>query len=196
MNEFTEKQFHGCMPAHVIVDNDLFIGHYEARVRFHDVGGNIITMGKNVSTNRNWKAGILMPFTLDKEIGYIETNSEKETIELGKKIASKLTKGMVIVLTGDLGSGKTKFTEGFLRYFGLDNEISSPTFNIVNEYKKDDLKIYHFDVYRLEDIEEFYAIGGEEYFSSGICLIEWAENIEDVLPDNVKIVKIEKIKSS
>lgn len=90
---------------------------------------------------------------------YIYTsNSENETKELAKKFASKLKKGDVIVLSGELGSGKTKFTEGFLSYFGLEDEISSPTFNIVNEYKKDDINIYHFDVYRLEDSSEFYAI--------------------------------------
>ena len=91
-----------------------------------------------------------------------------------------------------MGAGKTKFTEGFLKYFGLDNEISSPTFSIVNEYKKDDLNIYHFDVYRLEDVDEFYAIGGEEYFSSGICIIEWGEIIEDALPQNCIRIYFEK----
>ena len=116
------------------------------------------------------------------------SNSEKETIELGKKIASKLTKGMVIVLTGDLGSGKTKLTEGILTYFGLENEISSPTFTIVNEYYTDSLNLYHFDVYRLADIDEFYAIGGEEYFEKGASIIEWGELIEEALPhDYVKI---------
>lgn len=118
----------------------------------------------------------------------IISNSEKETIELGKKIASKLTKGMVIVLTGDLGSGKTKLTEGILTYFGLENEISSPTFTIVNEYDTDSLKLYHFDVYRLADIDEFYAIGGDEYFEKGASIIEWGELIEEALPhDYVKI---------
>ena len=112
----------------------------------------------------------------------IISNSEKETIELGMKIASKLQKGMVVVLTGDLGSGKTKLTEGILTYFGLENEISSPTFTIVNEYYADSLNIYHFDVYRLADIDEFYAIGGEEYFEKGICIIEWGEIIEEALP--------------
>ena len=75
-----------------------------------------------------------------------------------------------------------KFTEGFLSYFGLENEISSPTFTIVNEYHKNDINIFHFDVYRLEDSSEFYEIGGDEYFENGICLIEWGELIEDVLP--------------
>ena len=118
----------------------------------------------------------------------IISNSEKETIELGKKIASKLQKGMVVVLTGDLGSGKTKLTEGILTYFGLENEISSATFTIVNEYYADSLNIYHFDVYRLADIDEFYAIGGEEYFEKGVSIIEWGELIEEALPkDYIKI---------
>ena len=107
-----------------------------------------------------------------------------ETMDFAYNLASKLHVGDVVVLTGELGAGKTKFTEGFLKYFGLDKEISSPTFNIVNEYKKENIKIYHFDVYRLEDVEEFYAIGGEEYFSSGICIIEWGELIEEALPNN------------
>ena len=93
----------------------------------------------------------------------IISNSPEETIEIGKKIAATLKKGDVIVLTGDLGSGKTKLTEGILTYFGLEKEISSPTFTIVNEYYTDNLNIYHFDVYRLEEAEEFSAIGGEEY---------------------------------
>lgn len=116
------------------------------------------------------------------------SHSEKETMDFAFNLASKLHIGDIIVLSGDLGSGKTKFTEGFLKYFNLDNEISSPTFTIVNEYKNDDITIYHFDVYRLSDSDEFYAIGGEEYFSSGICIVEWGELIEDVFPnDYIKI---------
>lgn len=111
------------------------------------------------------------------------SNSENETKLIGKKFAEKLKKGDVVVLTGDLGSGKTKFTEGVLQYFELNNEISSPTFTIVNEYANEKETIYHFDVYRLEDEDEFYAIGGEEYFQKGICLIEWGEMIEKALPD-------------
>ncbi|MBR3153018.1 MAG: tRNA (adenosine(37)-N6)-threonylcarbamoyltransferase complex ATPase subunit type 1 TsaE [Clostridia bacterium] len=116
------------------------------------------------------------------------SNSEDETKLIAKEFAKKLNKGDVVVLTGDLGSGKTKFTEGFLSYFGLENEISSPTFTIVNEYKKGDVSIFHFDVYRLENEDEFYAIGGEEYFDKGICLIEWGELIENALPK--KYIKI------
>lgn len=93
---------------------------------------------------------------------------------------------------GDLGSGKTKFTEGFLSFFGLEDEISSPTFNIVNEYIKDDISIYHFDVYRLSDISEFYEIGGEEYFEKGICIIEWGEIIQDALPKEYIKINFEK----
>ena len=114
----------------------------------------------------------------------IISNSESETKLIGKKYAKSLKNGDVIVLTGELGSGKTKFTEGVLQFFGVENEISSPTFTIVNEYKAKNVNIYHFDVYRLEDEDEFYAIGGEEYFENGICLIEWGETIENVLPNN------------
>ena len=112
------------------------------------------------------------------------SNSEENTKMIGKRFAATLKKGDVVVLTGDLGSGKTKFTEGVLTYFGLENEISSPTFTIVNEYVNKDVNIYHFDVYRLEDEDEFYAIGGEEYFETGICLIEWGEMIAGALPKN------------
>lgn len=112
------------------------------------------------------------------------SHSSEETMDFASNLAKNLHIGDVVVLTGELGAGKTKFTEGFLRHFCLDKEISSPTFNIVNEYKKDDIKIYHFDVYRLEDVSEFYEIGGEEYLSSGICLIEWGELIQEALPSN------------
>ena len=110
------------------------------------------------------------------------TKSEADTISFAYNLASKLKTGDIIVLTGELGSGKTKFTQGILKYFGLDNEISSPTFTIVNEYHKNSTNIYHFDVYRLSDVDEFYAIGGDEYFSNGICIIEWGELISSALP--------------
>ena len=114
---------------------------------------------------------------------YISHN-ENETKKIASLLASKLQRGDIVVLSGDLGSGKTKFTEGFLSHWGLENEISSPTFTIVNEHKKDDTNIYHLDVYRLADMGEFYAIGGTEYFTNGICVIEWGELIEDILPKN------------
>lgn len=110
------------------------------------------------------------------------SHSENETLNFAKEFAKSLTSSDVIVLTGDLGSGKTKFTEGLLSYFGLENEISSPTFTIVNEYNTNKFNIYHFDVYRLNSVDEFYAIGGPEYFGQGLCIIEWGELIKDALP--------------
>lgn len=112
------------------------------------------------------------------------SKNEEETIDFAKKFAKILNKGDIIVLSGELGSGKTKFTQGILTYFNLENEISSPTFTIVNEYHAETENIYHFDVYRLEDTDEFYAMGGDEYFENGICLIEWGEIIESILPKN------------
>ena len=137
--------------------------------------------------------------------------SEEETIEFAKNYASTLEKNKIIILCGDLGSGKTKFVQGILRFFNLEDEISSPTFTIVNEYINDNNSIYHFDLYRLEDIDEFYAIGGEEYFSKGICIFEWGELIEPLLKDynytkivfdrnienpNFRNIKIEEIHNS
>ena len=112
------------------------------------------------------------------------SKSEQDTINFAENFANQLHKKDIVVLSGDLGSGKTKFVQGVLKHFGLENEISSPTFTIVNEYNADICPIYHFDVYRLADIDEFYAMGGEEYFENGICLIEWGELIEDALPSN------------
>lgn len=120
------------------------------------------------------------------------SKSEIDTKNFARSLASLLEKKDVLVLTGDLGSGKTKFTEGILSYYGLENEISSPTFTIVNEYQKNDLMIFHFDVYRLEDSTEFYEIGGEEYFEKGICLIEWGELIEEALPKDYLHITFEK----
>lgn len=120
------------------------------------------------------------------------SHSPEETMDFAQLLAKKLNVGDVVVLNGDLGSGKTKFTEGMLKYFGLENEISSPTFTIVNEYNAKDLNIYHFDVYRFSDSGEFYAIGGEDYFSQGLCIIEWGNLISDVLPKEYIEINFEK----
>lgn len=137
---------------------------------------------------------------------YVSKN-ETDTINFAQKIASKLTKHDIIILNGDLGSGKTKFTEGLLSYFNLKDEISSPTFNIVNEYISDLFTIFHFDVYRLNSADEFYELGGMEYFDRGLCIIEWGEYIKELLPkhyiqidfkrdykeeENVRIIQIKK----
>ena len=92
------------------------------------------------------------------------SKSEQDTINFAKDFASTLKKGDIVILSGDLGSGKTKFVQGILKYFNLENEISSPTFTIVNEYIKNDINIYHFDVYRLEDVDEFYGMGRRRIF--------------------------------
>lgn len=120
------------------------------------------------------------------------TNNENETIEFAYNFAKNLKKGDIIILSGELGSGKTKFVQGVLKYFNLEDEISSPTFTIVNEYIAENMNIYHFDLYRLEDIDEFYAIGGEEYFSKGICIFEWGEILESELKDKYIKISYEK----
>lgn len=118
--------------------------------------------------------------------------SEYKTKEYARNLAGILKKGDVIVLSGELGAGKTKFVEGILNYFGLQDEISSPTFTIVNEYKNDEISIFHFDLYRLSDIYEFENIGGEEYFNKGICIFEWGELIEDILPNDYLKISFSK----
>ena len=125
----------------------------------------------------------------------IDSTSVNSTKELGKKFAQFLEKGDVIVLTGDLGAGKTMFVSGFLSFYGKENEAASPTFTIVNEHDlSKGLKLFHFDVYRLDLEEEFTAIGGEEFFDNGICIIEWGELILDALPK--EYIKIEILKDS
>ncbi len=120
------------------------------------------------------------------------SKSEQETIDFANKLAEQLNIGDLIVLSGDLGAGKTKFTEGILSFFGLEKEISSPTFTIVNEYNTQNKNIYHFDVYRLSSVDEFYAIGGEEYFTKGICIIEWGELILQALPPTYIQINFER----
>ena len=121
------------------------------------------------------------------------SKSENDTINFGKEFAKNLKKGDTIVLTGDLGAGKTKFVTGILSFYGKENDVSSPTFTIINEYNlKDDLKLFHFDVYRFDFEGEFTAIGGEEYFDKGICIIEWGEKIKNLLPKNYLEVQFSK----
>ena len=122
-----------------------------------------------------------------------ETMSPKETFELGKKIGLEAKAGEIICLDGDLGVGKTVFTQGFAKGLGNDEAVNSPTFTIIQEYDEGRLPLYHFDVYRIGDPEEMYEIGYEDYFyGQGVCLIEWAKLIEELIPDEAKIVLIEK----
>ena len=122
-----------------------------------------------------------------------ETRSPEETYELGKKIGLQARAGQVYTLTGDLGVGKTVFTQGVAAGLGITEPVSSPTFTIVQVYEEGRLPFYHFDVYRIGDIEEMEEIGYDDYFfGEGICLIEWAELIEEILPDDRISITIEK----
>ena len=123
----------------------------------------------------------------------IETNSAKETFELGKRLGEKAVAGQIYTLNGDLGTGKTVFTQGVAVGLGIKEPVNSPTFTIVQVYEEGRLPFYHFDVYRIGDIEEMEEIGYDDYFfGEGICLIEWAQLIEEILPENIISVTIEK----
>ena len=123
----------------------------------------------------------------------IETENPEETFALGQKIGRAATPGQVYTLTGDLGVGKTFFTQGVASGLGITEPVNSPTFTIVQVYEEGRLPFYHFDVYRIGDIEEMEEIGYDDYFfGEGICLIEWAELIEEILPENRISITIEK----
>ena len=122
-----------------------------------------------------------------------ESFSEEMTFEIGKKLGEKADKGEIICLEGDLGVGKTVFTKGFAEGLNIEDNIDSPTFTIVQEYTEGRLPLYHFDVYRIGDISEMDEIGYEDYFfGEGVCLIEWASRIEELLPESAVHIKIEK----
>ena len=122
-----------------------------------------------------------------------ETRSPEETYELGRKIGLQARPGQVYTLTGDLGVGKTVFTKGFAEGLGIDDDITSPTFTIVNEYHSGRIPFYHFDVYRIGDEDEMFDIGFDEYVDGdGVCLIEWAELIKGIIPENAVSIKITK----
>lgn len=123
----------------------------------------------------------------------VETKSAEETYELGKKIGMEAQPGQIYTLVGDLGVGKTVFTQGVAAGLNISEPISSPTFTIVQEYESGRMPFYHFDVYRIGDIEEMEEIGYDDYFfGNGICLIEWADMIEEILPGDRISVRIEK----
>lgn len=119
--------------------------------------------------------------------------NENETREFGLKLAEELRAGDVLALIGDLGTGKTALTGYIAQGLGISDNIVSPTFTIVREYTDGRLPLYHFDVYRLADSEEMFDIGAEEYFyeKGGVCVIEWADIVEDILPADTKYIYIE-----
>ena len=123
----------------------------------------------------------------------IESNSAEDTFALGKQCGQKAAAGQVYCLYGDLGVGKTVFTQGFAAGLGIKGPVSSPTFTILQVYDEGRLPFYHFDVYRISDPEEMYEIGFEEYIEGeGVCFIEWANLIEEILPEHFTEIKIEK----
>ena len=123
----------------------------------------------------------------------IETFSPEETRALGMKIGQKAKPGDVYTLIGDLGVGQTVFTQGIAEGLGIAEPICSPTFTIVQVYEEGRMPFYHFDVYRIGDIEEMDEIGYEDYFyGNGLCMIEWANLIEEILPEKRHDISIEK----
>lgn len=123
----------------------------------------------------------------------VETRSPEETFALGEKIGRTALPGQIYTLTGDLGVGKTVLTQGVAAGLRIREAVSSPTFTIVQVYEEGRLPFYHFDVYRIGDIEEMEEIGYDDYFfGNGVCLIEWAELIADILPEEHISIKIEK----
>lgn len=119
------------------------------------------------------------------------TNGANETIRVAEEYAKTLKKGDVVLLRGEMGAGKTAFTKGIARTLGITDEITSPTYAYMNDY---DGILYHFDCYRLSSGEDAEALGLTDYFyGNGICVVEWSENISSVLPENAKIVTIEKL---
>ena len=128
--------------------------------------------------------------------GYVlehETHSPSQTQEIAAYLATSVTRGDIVCLSGTLAAGKTEFTKGFAHGLGIDEMVTSPTFTIVNEYNCGRLPLYHFDVYRISSLEQMQDSGYEEYFyGGGVCVIEWAELIAPLLPDNAIMINIEK----
>lgn len=123
----------------------------------------------------------------------IESMKWEDTFQLGMKLGLESNKGEVFCLLGDLGTGKTVFTQGFAKGLGILESVNSPTFTIIQEYYEGRHAFYHFDVYRIEDMEEMNEIGYEDYFyGDGVCLIEWSNLIEPLLPSKRTVITIEK----
>ncbi len=128
-----------------------------------------------------------------KTLEVIETFSPKETFALGERIGKECRPGQVYTLIGDLGVGKTVFTQGVAAGLGITEAVNSPTFTILQIYEEGRIPFYHFDVYRIADVEEMDEIGYEDcFYGQGICLVEWANLIEEILPDQYYRVTIEK----
>ena len=128
-----------------------------------------------------------------EEIIIFESYSTQDTFQIGEKLGENCKPGEIYCLLGDLGVGKTVFTQGFAKGLGINEPVNSPTFTIVQVYEEGRMPFYHFDVYRIGDIEEMDELGYEDYFyGQGVCLVEWASLIKELFPDKVKIITIEK----
>ena len=126
-------------------------------------------------------------------MGWFESGSREETFEFGRRMGEQASAGQVICLEGDLGAGKTVFVKGFACGLGIREPVSSPTFTIVQEYEEGRLPLYHFDAYRIADPDEMEEIGFDEYlFGEGVCLIEWAGQIRDLIPPGSIWIRIER----
>lgn len=122
-----------------------------------------------------------------------ESNSPKDTYEIGRNLGSKAKSGEIYCLIGELGSGKTLFSQGFAQGLGIKEPVNSPTFTLIQEYEEGRLPLYHFDVYRIENEDEMFEIGYEDYFyGSGVCLVEWADLIETIIPENAVWISLER----
>lgn len=118
---------------------------------------------------------------------------EEDTLDIGRELGQSVQKGDIFLLEGDLGVGKTVFAKGFAAGLGIKEPITSPTFTIIQEYTEGRIPLYHFDVYRIADVEEMYELGYEGYFfGEGVCLIEWASLIREILPEGCRVIHIEK----
>jgi len=122
-----------------------------------------------------------------------ESFGAEDTFAIGKQLAEKSKPGDIYLLIGDLGVGKTVFTQGFAKGLGIEDAVNSPTFTIVQTYEEGRLPLYHFDVYRIGDVEEMDEIGYEDcFFGQGVCLVEWANLIEEIIPENAITITIRK----
>ena len=130
---------------------------------------------------------------MKNEIQIFESSSPEDTFELGRKTGLAVPAGTVIALGGDLGAGKTVFTKGLAKGLGIDELVTSPTFTILQEYYGGRLPLFHFDAYRIEDADEMQEIGFADYlYGDGVCVIEWAEIIKEILPEDLIAINIRR----
>ncbi len=155
----------------------------------------ITTVGRKARRCFRFRSGAERFYTYKKRnaMQHYDSFSSEETFEIGKTLAGKAEPGDIYALSGDLGVGKTVFTKGFAAGLGITEPVNSPTFTILQVYEGGRLPLYHFDVYRIEEPEEMEEVGLDDYlFGKGVCLIEWAEQIAECLPETTKIIRIRK----